>query len=50
VNQGADRGVFVTTSTFTAPAIQAAKSGRVVIELIDGDDLARLAQAAGAVT
>jgi restriction system protein len=46
-NQGADRGIFVTTSTYTAPAIRAAKSGRVVIDLIDGDDLTRLAREAG---
>ena len=46
-NQGADRGIFVTTSTYTAPAIQAASSGRVTIDLIDGDGLTRLAQDAG---
>lgn len=50
VNQGADKGVFVTTSTFTAPAIQAANSGRVAVELIDGDRLARIAVEADAST
>jgi restriction system protein len=43
VNHGADRGIFVTTSTFTFPAVQAANSGRVRIDLIDGADLTQLA-------
>lgn len=50
VNHGADRGIFVTTSTFTAPALQVAKSGRVTIDLIDGDALTRLARQAGMTT
>lgn len=50
VNRGVDKGVFVTTSTFTALAIQAANSGRVAIDLIDGDALTRLAQRARTIT
>jgi HJR/Mrr/RecB family endonuclease len=46
-NHGADRGIFVTTSTYTAPAIQAATSGQIAIELINGADLTRLARGAG---
>ena len=44
VNSGASQGVFVTTSAFTGPAIQCAKSGRVPIRLIDGDELTQLAK------
>lgn len=46
VNNDADRGIFVTTSTFTAPAIQHATTARIPIELIDGPELTRLAMAA----
>jgi len=48
VNTGADMGIFVTTSTFTAPAIQHAATGRVEIRLIDGTELTRLAKQATA--
>jgi len=43
VNRGADRGIFVTTSDFTAPAVALAKSTRVPITLIDGGQITRLA-------
>jgi restriction endonuclease Mrr len=43
VNTGADVGIFVTPSTFTAPAIQHAETGRVNIRLIDGTQLTQLA-------
>ena len=46
VNSGADLGIFVTTSTFTAPAIQHAETGRVPIRLIDGAELTQLAKQA----
>lgn len=43
VNRGANRGIFVTTSVFTAPAIQLAATARVPITLIDGAEITRLA-------
>ncbi len=43
VNADADRGIFVTTSEFTEPAIRHARSVRVPISLINGDELTRLA-------
>lgn len=43
VNRGADRGIFVTTSNFTAPAVQHAATARVPITLVDGDEITRLA-------
>jgi restriction system protein len=48
VNRGADRGIFVTTSSFTAPAIEHAKAARVPLTLIDGDGITRLALQASA--
>ncbi|MCF1783904.1 MAG: restriction endonuclease [Lactobacillus mulieris] len=38
----AEYGVFITTSTFTRSAIQAARTGSRVITLIDGDQLTKL--------
>ena len=46
VNYGADRGIFVTTSTFTAPAVQCAQTARIPIQLVDGATLTRLARQA----
>lgn len=48
VHRGAGRGIFVTTSSFTAPAIEHARSGRVAITLIDGDTLTQMAANASA--
>jgi restriction system protein len=45
VHQDADGGIFVTTASFTAAATNLAQSGRVPIELIDGQGLARLSRA-----
>ena len=45
VHHDADGGIFVTTASFTAAAIDLAKSGRVPIELLDGRDLIRLSRA-----
>ncbi len=42
VHHGASRGIFVTTSTFTQPAIDLAKQHSIM--LIDGDDLTQLVQ------
>lgn len=42
VHQGADGGIFVTTSSYTPAAIKLAQTGRVQIALIDGNDVARL--------
>jgi restriction system protein len=44
--KGADRGVFITSSTFTAGAKQAERDFRNVV-LIDGDELVRLMVAHG---
>lgn len=43
VHHGADRGIFVTTSTFTAPAVQHAKGSRVLVDLVDGESLTQMA-------
>lgn len=43
VNRGADRGIFVTTSSFTTPARRHAETARIPITLIDGDAITRLA-------
>lgn len=48
VNHGADRGIFVTTSSFTTPARQHAETARISISLIDGDAITRLAVQASA--
>jgi restriction system protein len=44
VHQGADGGIFVTTSRFTAAAVDLARSGRVPIDLYDGNDIAQLSR------
>ena len=43
VHHGAERGIFVTTSGYTAPAINLAKNAAVPIILIDGSEITRLA-------
>ena len=43
VNQGADRGILVTTSDFTAPAVALANTARVPISLVNSDDITRRA-------
>ncbi len=45
VHQDADGGIFVTTASFTSAAVNLAASGRVPIELIDGQGLTRLSRA-----
>lgn len=45
VHQDADGGIFVTTASFTGAAINLANSGRVPIELVDGQGLSRLSRA-----
>ena len=47
VHQGADGGIFVTTSSYTPAAIALAESGRVQIALFDGKDVARLSRRLG---
>lgn len=43
VHHGAERGIFVTTSGYTAPAIDLARNAAVPITLIDGSEITRLA-------
>ncbi len=43
VHHGAERGVVVTTSDYTAPAIDLARNATVPITLIDGPEITRLA-------
>lgn len=42
VHHGAERGIFVTTSDYTAPAIDLARDATVPITLIDGREITRL--------
>lgn len=50
VNHGADKGIFVTTSSYTTPALHHAQTARIPIHLIDGAELTRLATQASTVT
>lgn len=43
VHHGAERGIFVTTSGYTAPAIALAGNATVPITLVDGPEIIRLA-------
>jgi HJR/Mrr/RecB family endonuclease len=43
VHHGAERGIFVTTSDYTAPAIALAGNATVPITLVDGPEIIRLA-------
>lgn len=42
VHHGAERGIFVTTSVYTEPAIALARDAAVPITLIDGPEISRL--------
>jgi restriction system protein len=42
VKSDAEYGVFITTSDFTKAAVEAARKGRLVVTLINGDEIARL--------
>lgn len=48
VNQDANQGIFVTTSTYTRGAQDLATSSRVAVTLIDGLQFSRMAAAASA--
>lgn len=41
INVGATKGIYITTSKFTASALKAAQTGQLKVVLIDGDQLAR---------
>lgn len=43
VNQGADRGIFVTTSTYTRQAHEQAISSRIAVFLVDGAQFTKMA-------
>lgn len=47
VHQGADGGIFVTTSSYTPAAVKLAQTGRVQIALFDGHDVDRLSRRRG---